>query len=197
MFLLPLPYRTLAYVPRGPILDPADHELGHAVLQALHRQARRHRAIALKVEPPWFDSAENAAWWVGEGFQRGMPGIQPTRTHVIDLLREPGTSVLRLRGQAPAADASASLLWNDQSGGHLLVAGLAPLPADKAYELWTISAGTPRPAGVFAVDASGRGGHFVDPVPGGRPEAFTVTIEPAKGVPSPTGPIVLMGGGAP
>ncbi len=111
--------------------------------------------------------------------------------HVIDLLREPGTSVLPLRGQGPAPEASASLLWNDRSGGHLLVASLTPLPSDKTYELWTISGGTPRPAGLFTVDASGRGGHFVDPVPGGRPEVFAVTIEPAGGVPAPTGPIVL------
>ncbi|MGH7332038.1 MAG: anti-sigma factor [Candidatus Rokuibacteriota bacterium] len=114
--------------------------------------------------------------------------------HVIDLLREPGTSVLRLSGQGPAPDASASLLWNDRSGGHLLVAGLAPLPPDKTYELWTIRGGTPRPAGLFVVDASGRGGHFVDPVPGGRPEVFAVTIEPAGGAAAPTGPIVVLGG---
>jgi anti-sigma-K factor RskA len=114
--------------------------------------------------------------------------------HVIDLLREPGTNVLKLKGQGPAPDASASLLWNDRSGGHLLVAGLAPLPPDKTYELWTISGGTPRPAGLFVVDASGRGGHFVDPVPPGRPEVFAVTIEPAGGVPAPTGPVVMLGG---
>jgi anti-sigma-K factor RskA len=114
--------------------------------------------------------------------------------HVIDLLREPGTSVIRLKAQGPPPDASASLLWNDRSGGHLLVASLTPLPPDKTYELWTISGGTPRAAGLFAVDASGRGGHFVDPVPGGRPEVFAVTVEPAGGVSVPTGPIVMMGG---
>lgn len=88
MFLLPFPYRTLAYVPRGPLFEPADHELGHAVLQALHHRAHRHRAIALKVEPPWLGSAENIAWWVGEGFRKGVPNIQPTRTFVVDLLRD-------------------------------------------------------------------------------------------------------------
>ena len=123
-----------------------------------------------------------------------VQGQQRAVAHVIDLLREPGTSVLRLRGQGPAPDASASLLWNDQSGGHLLVASLSPLPPGKTYEFWTISGGTPRPAGLFTVDASGRGGHFVDPVPGGRPEVFAVTIEPAGGVAAPTGPVVMMGG---
>jgi len=113
--------------------------------------------------------------------------------HVIDLLREPGTSVVRLRGERSAPDASASLLWNDRSGGHLLVASLTPLPSDKTYELWTISGGTARPAGLFTVDTSGRGGHFVDPVPGSRPEVFAVTIEPAGGTSTPTGPVVLKG----
>ena len=69
--------------------------------------------------------------------------------HVMDLLREPSTSVLQLRGDGPAPDASASLVWNDRSGGHLLVSRLAPLPPDKTYELWTISEGIPRPAGLL------------------------------------------------
>jgi len=112
--------------------------------------------------------------------------------HVIDLLREPGTSVIRLQGQGPAPGASASMLWNDRSGGHLLVASLTRLPPDKTYELWTISGTTPRPAGLFAVDAKGTGGLRVEPVPGDRPvDVFAVTIEPAGGVPAPTGPIVL------
>ena len=113
--------------------------------------------------------------------------------HMMDLLREPGTSVLQLSGEGPAPGASASLVWNDRSGGQLLVSSLAPLPPERAYELWTISGGTPRPAGLFTVDASGRGAHQVDPVPGGRPQVFAVTIEPAGGVPAPTGPIVLKG----
>ena len=62
--------------------------------------------------------------------------------------------------------------------------------AGKVYELWTISAGQPRPAGVFTVDASGRATHPVAPTRA-PVDVFAVTLEPEGGVPAPTGPIVL------
>lgn len=111
---------------------------------------------------------------------------------VVELLRDPGTRVLALRGAGPAAEAAGRLVWHATAGGHLYVTSLPPLPPDKTYELWTISGATPRPAGLFTVDAKGVGGLRVDPVPEGRPvDVFAVTIEPAGGVPAPTGPIVL------
>jgi anti-sigma-K factor RskA len=113
-------------------------------------------------------------------------------SHVVELLRSPGTHVVGLTGTGPASGAAGRLVWNDAQGGHLLVTSLAPLPADKTYELWTISGGAPRPAGLLTVDARGVGGLRVEPVPGGTPvDVFAVTIEPAGGVPAPTGPIVL------
>ena len=111
---------------------------------------------------------------------------------VVELLRDPATRVLTLRGAGPAPEAAGRLVWNAAAGGHLYVVSLVPLPADKTYELWTISGGTPRPAGLLAVDAKGTGSVRVEPVPEGPPvDVFAVTIEPAGGVPSPTGPIVL------
>jgi anti-sigma-K factor RskA len=109
---------------------------------------------------------------------------------VIDLLRDPATRVVTLRGSGSAAEASARLVWHEAKGGYLLVANAPAPPADKAYELWTISGGRPSPAGVFTVDASGRAIH---PVPPTRApvDVFAVTVEPAGGVPAPTGPIVL------
>src|SRR5207237_8693319 len=72
------------------------------------------------------------------------------------------------------------------------VANLPPPPPSKAYELWTIGEGAPRPAGVFRVDAEGRATHRVEPVEGGKPvKVFAVTLEPEGGVPAPTGPMVL------
>jgi anti-sigma-K factor RskA len=109
---------------------------------------------------------------------------------VIDLLRDPATRVIALQGSGTGAGAWARLVWNDAGGGFLLTANLPATPADKAYELWTIAGGKPAPAGVFTVDASGRATHAVAaaraPV-----DVFAVTLEPAGGVPAPTGPIVL------
>ena len=113
-------------------------------------------------------------------------------SRVAELLRDPGTRVIALRGAGPAPEAAGRLVWHATAGGHLYVTSLAPLPADKTYELWTISGSTPRPAGLFTVDAKGAGGVRVEPVPEGTSvDVFAVTIEPAGGVPAPTGPIVL------
>lgn len=109
---------------------------------------------------------------------------------VIDLLVDPATRVVALRGIGPSSAAVGRLVWNDDDGGHLFVANVPPTPAGKVYELWTISAGQPRPAGVFRVDASGRASHAVtatrSPV-----QVFAVTLEPAEGVLAPTGPTIL------
>jgi anti-sigma-K factor RskA len=107
---------------------------------------------------------------------------------VIELLRDPTAKVVALRGSDSAA--WARLVWQETGGGYLLVAGLPAAPSGKVYELWTISGGTPRAAGLFTVDASGRATHPVAPtrVP---VDVFAVTLEPEGGVPAPTGPIVL------
>jgi hypothetical protein len=108
----------------------------------------------------------------------------------VELLRDPATRVVELRGAGPSPKASGRMVWNDRAGGHLFVANLPQPPEGKAYELWTLEAGGPRPAGVFRVDASGRASHRVDPAPGTTPK-FAVSLEPEAGVPAPTGPIVL------
>ena len=97
-----------------------------------------------------------------------------------------------MKGSGPQPGATGRVIWNEARGGYVYVAGLAPLPPDRAYELWTISGGTPRPAGLLAVDASGTGGHRIEPAAGERSvDVFAITIEPGGGTPAPTGPIVL------
>jgi anti-sigma-K factor RskA len=105
---------------------------------------------------------------------------------VIDLLRDPASHVVALRGAAGMG----RLVWHEERGGYLVVANIPPAPAGKVYELWTISAGQPRPAGLFTVDASGEATH---PVAATRApvQVFAVTVEPAGGTPAPTGPMIL------
>jgi anti-sigma-K factor RskA len=110
----------------------------------------------------------------------------------VDLLRDPQTQIVTLHGLGPSPQASGRVIWNPASGGHLFVANLPPAPAGKAYELWTIADAAPRPAGLFQVDASGRGSHRVAAVEGDKPvKVFAFTLEPEAGVPAPTGPMVL------
>lgn len=110
----------------------------------------------------------------------------------VDLLRDPATEVVLLRGIGPTSGATGRIVWNATSGGYVFIARLAPAPAGKTYELWAFAGAVPRPAGVFQVDASGRGSHPIAASPGGPPvKAFAVTLEPEGGTPAPTGPVVL------
>jgi anti-sigma-K factor RskA len=106
------------------------------------------------------------------------------------LLREPGTRLVTLQGTGPAPQAHGRVVWHDAAGGQLVVDGLPRAPEGKAYELWAFRSGTPRPAGVFRVDDAGRAVVGVAAA-GGSVDGFAVTVEPAGGVPAPTGPIVL------
>jgi hypothetical protein len=108
----------------------------------------------------------------------------------LQMLSDPATRVVELRGTGPSPEATGRVVWNDTAGGHLVVARLPPAPTGQAYELWTLGGAAPRPAGVFQVDASGRASHRVE-ASAGPAAKFAVTLEPEAGVPAPTGPIVL------
>jgi hypothetical protein len=108
----------------------------------------------------------------------------------LELLRDPATRVVMLRGAGPQPDAAGRVIWHDRAGGELFVANLSPAPRGKAYELWTITGGRPRPAALFEVDVSGKASARIEPT-GGAVDVFAVTLEPERGVPAPTGPIVL------
>jgi hypothetical protein len=111
------------------------------------------------------------------------------------VLESDDVKVLFLGGKGPQPSARARVFWSERARRGVVVAGnLAVLPPDKQYELWVFEKGKPVPAGVFDADASGRvlfesaDLSFISAA-----QNFAVTIEPKGGVPSPTGPIVLIG----
>ena len=114
---------------------------------------------------------------------------------LVALLRDPATTVVALSGLEPAAGARARMLWHETAGGLLVAQGLPLAPEGKAYELWAIAGkNAPVPAGVFMVDAKGVGSLRVEPIRvAGAVDTFAVTLEPAAGVPAPTGPMYLAG----
>ena len=79
--------------------------------------------------------------------------------------------------------------------GAVVLAGVEPLPPDKVYELWVLRGDNPpEPAGLLA--GAGRAVYVTQLAKLDRPgdvKAFAVSIEPAGGSKSPTGPIVLVG----
>jgi len=111
------------------------------------------------------------------------------------ILRDPSTQIVALAGQAPSPEARARVLWHAANGGIFVSASLPALPPGKAYQLWAIAGkNAPVSAGVFTVDARGTGSLQVPPLPGvSRVDVFAVTLEPAGGVPAPTGPMYLVG----
>ena len=117
------------------------------------------------------------------------------RESALRFLSDPNVRYVSLGGLKPTPEASAWLLWNPGTRqGLLLARGLPVPPAGHAYELWGLAGSQPVPAGVFSVDAAGRGLLRLPTLPEGHAyDAFAVTLEPAAGVPKPTGPMHLHG----
>jgi len=115
-------------------------------------------------------------------------------TAVINLLRDPSTRDVALRGVGPGAGAAGRFLWNESGEGHIFVANLPSATEGKAYVVWTIARGKPpRSAGVIQTDAAGSGGLHIYPGRSDHPvQVFAVTLEPSGDVSAPTGPTVLV-----
>jgi hypothetical protein len=120
------------------------------------------------------------------------------RKEVLAYLEDPNVAVVALAGLAPSPGATGRILWRpaDRSG-FLLARGLPETPAGKKYALWAIAANVPTLAGLFTAEESHRA-HFRLPAQAAPPQGpfhrFAVTLEPASGGPSPTGPKHLEGG---
>jgi peptidoglycan pentaglycine glycine transferase (the first glycine) len=87
---LPLRLGTLAYIPKGPLLNLEDDDTTSELLQGLDRLLKRRRSILLKIEPDRPDEAAFVAQLAGLGFRPSPQTIQPPRTIVIDIARSDG-----------------------------------------------------------------------------------------------------------
>ena len=122
---------------------------------------------------------------------------QQTRTLEArnEVLFAPDMQRVDLAGQ-PVAPASTARAFVSRHSGLAFAANQLPaLPADKVYQLWVIPQGqSPVSAGLLAPDGSGHATLFF-PMPADMPPAavIAVTVEPAGGVPAPTGDKALVG----
>ncbi len=114
----------------------------------------------------------------------------------LALVTQRGVEVCTLRPQpeAPAADSRGVLFVSaDHSSWYLTIDGLVPCKQGRSYQLWFVPEdGEPVSAGTFDVVAGVRVELSSDEMPAGT-RAVTVTLEPAGGSESPTGPAVLHG----
>ena len=113
---------------------------------------------------------------------------------VADLITANDTITVALAQQPGQPKGSAHVMYNAKMGMLMYEGEIAPAPAAKSYQLWLVpTTGKPISAGVFN-PASEQPDHWMMKVPPGMvPKAFAVTLEPAGGMPQPTGPMVLVG----
>ena len=111
----------------------------------------------------------------------------------LQLVTTPGARVTDLKGVDLGAGATAKLVYDNTGRAMLMADKLPDVPQGKAYQLWFIVGNNPpMPGKTFVPDDAGKG-MLKDQMPNAALDSaiFAITMEPAAGVPAPTGPIYL------
>lgn len=139
------------------------------------------------------DDAERRASAAERGTVEARRAADDAQT-AMAVLAAPDLTRIDLTGQRPAPRATARALWSRNRGMVFTTTGLPPPPAGRVYQVWVVTGRAPVSAGLLTPDPSGRATVFfhtpadIDP-----PVAVAVTLEPAGGVPAPTGDMYLVG----
>ncbi|MCX5726485.1 MAG: peptidoglycan bridge formation glycyltransferase FemA/FemB family protein [Candidatus Saganbacteria bacterium] len=79
---------SIFYAPRGPIIDFRDEEALDLLLTAVALEAKKHRAVYLKIDPEVMEEDRKALDILqSKGFIRKKKQIQPRTTFLIDITR--------------------------------------------------------------------------------------------------------------
>jgi anti-sigma-K factor RskA len=114
--------------------------------------------------------------------------------HMGDLLAAHDTIVVPLAAQKGEPQGTARVVYNSREGMMMYDGTLPPAPADMVYQIWLVPMkGAPISAGWFT-GWPDKPGHMMMKLPAGlAAKEFAVSLEPAGGMPQPTGPMVLIG----
>lgn len=114
---------------------------------------------------------------------------------IASILTAPDLARIELGGQAVAPAARGRAFWSRSRGLIFTAYNLPPPPPGRTYQLWVLTTPeTPVSAGLISLDASGEARLVIDNPPGvATAVAMAVTLEPAGGVPAPTGDKYLVG----
>ncbi|HVY55949.1 MAG TPA: anti-sigma factor [Thermodesulfobacteriota bacterium] len=114
---------------------------------------------------------------------------------MIAFVMNPGVNKVELGSKMPDMNGSGRIYWDREKDKGLLLVSSIPMPKKgMTYQLWAIENGKPVSMGVFDVDPSGSSMMELKPMPEhDGPMQFAVTLEPAGGMPQPTGAMYLYG----
>lgn len=125
-----------------------------------------------------------------ERMQKELDGLRD----VSALVQDKDTMTVSLAPMPGMPQGTARVLFNSQMGKLMCDGAIAPAPKNMTYQLWLVpKQGDPISAGFFDSTAGGYSSWMATVPKGVAPMAFAVTIEPAGGMPHPTGPKVLVG----
>jgi hypothetical protein len=193
---VPLPSGLRDRVLRAATAEPGGHRSGVPRAPTRTRALTMWLALAASVVAV---IAAGTAWMehrqvteTQQALARALADALETR-RVMDIVTAADVTRVDLAGQAAAPRAAGRVFWSASRGLYFTASSLPALPQDRIYQLWYVTAGAPVSAAVLSPDASGRVTITRPPAVPGRPKAFALTIEPAGGVPAPTGAMYLLG----
>lgn len=130
--------------------------------------------------------------------RRAVANLENERLRVkglVNVLASPETITVKLQGSTEEGPATGVVRYNRHLGVVAYKTELPSPPKDKVYQMWLVPQnGAPISAGVFRQGSPGDDIVWTAQIPANtEPKAFAVTLEPAGGVPQPTGPKVLVG----
>ncbi|HTY12801.1 MAG TPA: peptidoglycan bridge formation glycyltransferase FemA/FemB family protein [Candidatus Omnitrophota bacterium] len=93
----PIPYigKSLFYAPRGPLVEPGNGEALDFLLGTVKFQAKKHRAVALKIDPE-IEETDRVGLdrFFARGFKPQKKQVQPRATYFLDLKHDLDTLLL-------------------------------------------------------------------------------------------------------
>lgn len=115
---------------------------------------------------------------------------------LIQYLQNPNVLVVDLGNLKSDYNSAGRVLWNKQMDSAIFYGiNLPQVPENKIYQLWAIIDSKPVSCGIFNVDQQGNGKIKIQSLRDSKNiQKFAVTLEPAGGVPAPTGEMYLAGG---
>ena len=131
-----------------------------------------------------------------ESLQAQLSALQSqadTARQAIDILAADDVARIELKGQPASPAATGRAYWSGTRGLLFSAVNLPSLPAGRVYQLWYVTAAAPVSAALVTPDAAGRFTLITGAPAGVTPTAFAMTIEPAGGLPAPSGAFYLLG----